>query len=41
MGRAHKADEWIGLDELAEANRMMERLSSKLDRPIVEWMGPA
>ena len=41
MARAHKADEWIGLDELAGASRMMERLSSKLDRPIAEWMGPA
>ena len=26
IGRAHKADEWIGLDELAAADRMMERL---------------
>jgi acetylornithine deacetylase len=41
MARAHKADEWIGLDELEEANRMMERLARKLDRPIAEWMGPA
>jgi acetylornithine deacetylase len=38
MARAHKADEWIGLDELAGANRMMERLARKLDRPIAEWM---
>jgi acetylornithine deacetylase len=41
MARAHKADEWIGLDELEEANRMMERLARKLDRPIAEWMGSA
>jgi len=41
MARAHKADEWIGLDELAAANRMMERIARKLDRPIVEWMASA
>lgn len=39
MARAHKADEWIGLDELESANRMMRRLADKLDRPIAEWMG--
>jgi acetylornithine deacetylase len=37
MTRAHKADEWIGLDELAATNRMMERLAQWLDRPIAEW----
>jgi acetylornithine deacetylase len=41
MARAHKADEWIGLDELAGANRMMERLARKLDRPIAEWTASA
>lgn len=41
MARAHQADEWIGLDELSTASRMMERLALKLDRPIAEWMGPA
>jgi acetylornithine deacetylase len=41
MARAHKADEWIGLDELESANRMMERLALKLDRPVAEWMGAA
>jgi acetylornithine deacetylase len=41
MARAHKADEWIGLDELAGATRMMERLAGKLDRPIAEWIEPA
>jgi acetylornithine deacetylase len=41
MARAHKADEWIGLDELAAANRMMQRLAHKLDRPIAEWMASA
>ncbi|WP_162914232.1 acetylornithine deacetylase [Taklimakanibacter lacteus] len=38
MARAHKADEWIGLDELAAANRMMERLAQRLDRPLAEWL---
>ncbi|MGE3875447.1 MAG: acetylornithine deacetylase [Parvibaculaceae bacterium] len=37
MARAHKADEWIGLDELEGAHRMMERLAHKLGRPIAEW----
>ncbi|MGE4250395.1 MAG: acetylornithine deacetylase [Parvibaculaceae bacterium] len=41
MARAHKADEWIGVDELAGASRMMARLARKLDRPIAEWMAPA
>lgn len=38
IGRAHKADEWIGLDELAEADRMMERLAAKLGQPAQEWI---
>jgi len=38
IGRAHKADEWIGLDELAEADKMMERLAAKLSRPAEEWI---
>jgi acetylornithine deacetylase len=38
IGRAHKADEWIGLDELAEADRMMERLAEQLGRPAQEWI---
>lgn len=41
MARAHKADEWIGFDELSSAHRMMERLTRKLDQPIAEWMGQA
>lgn len=39
MARAHKADEWIGVDELESANRMMARLAQKLDQPIAQWMG--
>ena len=31
-------DEWIGIDELAEADRMMERLAAKLSRPAEEWI---
>lgn len=38
IGRAHKADEWIGIDELAEADEMMERLAAKLGRPAEEWI---
>jgi len=38
MARAHKANEWIGLDELAATNRMMERLAHKLGQPIAEWL---
>ena len=38
IGRAHKADEWIGIDELAEADKMMERLAAKLGRPAEEWI---
>lgn len=37
IGRAHKADEWIGLDELAASDRMMQRLASQLDRRVEEW----
>jgi acetylornithine deacetylase len=40
IGRAHKADEWIGLDELAAADRMMERLAAQLGRPALEWIRP-
>jgi acetylornithine deacetylase len=40
IGRAHKADEWIGLDELAASDRMMQRLASQLDKPVEEWIGP-
>lgn len=32
IARAHKADEWIGLDELAAAGRMMQRLADRLDQ---------
>ena len=38
IGRAHKADEWIGLDELAAADGMMERLADKLGKPAEEWI---
>jgi acetylornithine deacetylase len=38
IARAHKADEWIGLDELAAADRMLERLTTLLSRPIEDWM---
>lgn len=38
IGRAHKADEWIGIDELNEADKMMERLAANLSRPAEEWI---
>jgi acetylornithine deacetylase len=38
IARAHKADEWIGLDELAGADRMMQRLASQLGKPAEEWI---
>ena len=38
IGRAHKADEWIGIDELQEADKMMERLAANLSRPAEEWI---
>ena len=38
IGRAHKADEWIGLEELAAASRMMDRLTEKLSAPLKEWI---
>ncbi len=39
IGRAHKADEWIGLDELAASDRMMQRLASQLGKPVEDWIG--
>jgi acetylornithine deacetylase len=38
IARAHKADEWIGIDELAAADAMMRRLADKLARPASEWI---
>jgi acetylornithine deacetylase len=38
INRAHKADEWIGLDELAASDRMMQRLASQLGKPAEEWI---
>jgi acetylornithine deacetylase len=38
MARGHKADEWIGFDELAAANAMMDRLADLLRRPSEEWI---
>lgn len=40
IARAHKADEWIGLDELAAAGRMMERLAARLHEPAETWIRP-
>jgi acetylornithine deacetylase len=38
MARGHKPDEWIGFDELAAANAMMDRLADLLRRPSEEWI---
>jgi acetylornithine deacetylase len=38
IGRAHKPDEWIGVDELAAAERMMQRLAGNLGRPVDDWI---
>jgi acetylornithine deacetylase len=38
MARGHKADEWIGFDELAAASAMMDRLAVLLRRPSEGWM---
>ncbi len=38
IARAHKAGEWIGIDELAGADRMMQRLARQLGRPAEEWI---
>lgn len=38
IARAHVADEWIGVDELAEASAMLDRLTALLCRP--GWDAP-
>lgn len=38
IARAHKADEWIGEDELAQADLMMQRLAAQLGKPAEEWI---
>jgi acetylornithine deacetylase len=38
MARGHKADEWIGLDELAAADAMMARLADLVRQPSEHWM---
>jgi acetylornithine deacetylase len=40
IARAHKPDEWIGVDELADADRMMRRLAAQLSTPVEDWMNP-
>ncbi|EWY37818.1 hypothetical protein N825_09560 [Skermanella stibiiresistens SB22] len=40
IARAHKADEWIAVDELTAASRMMTRLAEAIRRPTKEWMRP-
>ena len=38
IARAHKPDEWISLDELAAADRMMGRLAGQLSTPVENWI---
>ena len=38
IGRAHKADEWIGIDELEKADAMMKRLAAHLNQPTEQWI---
>jgi len=38
ISRAHKADEWIGIDELAQADEMMKRLAARIGQPAEQWM---
>lgn len=37
MVRGHKADEWIGFDELAAAEAMMSRIAALVRRPASDW----
>ncbi|MCK0197285.1 acetylornithine deacetylase [Ancylobacter sp. 6x-1] len=37
ISRAHKADEWIGRDELAAAGAMMARIAARLGTPVEDW----
>jgi acetylornithine deacetylase len=39
--RAHKANEWIGIDEVEATTRMMRRLAGYLDRRADEWISHA
>lgn len=38
MARGHKADEWIGLGELAAASAMMDRLADFVRQPNEDWL---
>lgn len=40
IARAHKANEWIGLDELDQAAEMMARLAARLGQPVEDWVNP-
>jgi acetylornithine deacetylase len=39
IGRAHKANEWIGRGELSDACAMMRRLAEACRSPATEWLG--
>ena len=38
IARAHKADEWVGRDELAQCDAMLARLAELLSRPAADWI---
>ncbi|MEP9354772.1 acetylornithine deacetylase [Xanthobacter sp. KR7-65] len=38
IARAHKADEWVGRDELAQCDAMLARLVEMCRRPASEWI---
>lgn len=37
MGRAHKANEWIDLDELADGDSLLTRLAGQFGKPFENW----
>jgi len=38
IARAHKADEWVGRDELAACDAMLARLADLVRRPAADWI---
>lgn len=38
IARAHKADEWIGREELAQCDAMLARLADIIRRPAADWI---
>ena len=38
VARAHKADEWIGREELAQCDAMLARLADIIRSPAADWI---